>query len=209
LATFKENLEEFAKKHKKDINKNPHFRAQFQKMCAKVGVDPLASNKGFWAEILGVGDFYYELGVQIIDVCISTRKTNGGLITIEELLRRLKQIRSNAKGSQQEISFDDVRRAVSKIKCLGNGYEIVDAGNQPMIVSVPMELNKDHVTLINLAQDSCYVTMKGAAKELKWTEKRVQAILEMLLKEGMVWIDTQVSDKEVQFWFPSLFSVNE
>ncbi|KAI3672596.1 hypothetical protein L6452_38691 [Arctium lappa] len=31
-------------------------------MCAKVGVDPLASNKGFWAELLGIGDFYYELG---------------------------------------------------------------------------------------------------------------------------------------------------
>ena len=37
-------------------------------MCSKIGVDPLASNKGFWAEMLGVGDFYYELGVQIIEV---------------------------------------------------------------------------------------------------------------------------------------------
>jgi len=24
-------------------------------------VDPLASNKGFWAEVLGIGDFYYEV----------------------------------------------------------------------------------------------------------------------------------------------------
>jgi hypothetical protein len=31
-------------------------------MCSNCGVDPLASNKGFWAEILGFGDFYYELG---------------------------------------------------------------------------------------------------------------------------------------------------
>jgi hypothetical protein len=29
------------------------------------GVDPLASNKGFWAQLLGVGDFYYELAVQV------------------------------------------------------------------------------------------------------------------------------------------------
>jgi ESCRT-II complex subunit VPS22 len=34
-------------------------------MCSAVGVDPLASQKGFWAELLGFGDFYYELGVQI------------------------------------------------------------------------------------------------------------------------------------------------
>lgn len=46
-----------------DIRKNPTFRSQFHEMCAKVGVDPLASNKGFWAELLGIGDFYYELGL--------------------------------------------------------------------------------------------------------------------------------------------------
>lgn len=34
-------------------------------MCANVGVDPLASNKGAWAQLLGFGDFYYELGVQV------------------------------------------------------------------------------------------------------------------------------------------------
>ena len=43
-----------------DICKNPAFRAQFHEMCANIGVDPLASNKGFWAELLGIGDFYYE-----------------------------------------------------------------------------------------------------------------------------------------------------
>ena len=42
LAFFKQNLEEFASKHKKDINKDPEFRHQFQQMCAKIGVDPLA-----------------------------------------------------------------------------------------------------------------------------------------------------------------------
>lgn len=46
------------------------------------GVDPLASNKGFWAEVLGVGDFYYELGVKIVDICMATRPVNGGLIDV-------------------------------------------------------------------------------------------------------------------------------
>ena len=39
-------------------------------MCSKIGVDPLASSKGFWAQLLGVGDFYYELGVQIVEVTL-------------------------------------------------------------------------------------------------------------------------------------------
>jgi len=33
------------------------------KMCKQIGVDPLSSNKGFWVDVLGVGDFYYELAV--------------------------------------------------------------------------------------------------------------------------------------------------
>ena len=41
-------------------------------MCASIGVDPLASSKGFWSEMLGVGDFYYELGVQIVEVCMAS-----------------------------------------------------------------------------------------------------------------------------------------
>lgn len=58
-----------------DIRKNPAFRSQFHEMCAKVGVDPLASNKGFWAELLGIGDFYYELGwFRLLDLMIKVFK---------------------------------------------------------------------------------------------------------------------------------------
>ena len=42
METFKTYLEDFTTKHKDDIRKDPEFRAQFQEMCASVGVDPLA-----------------------------------------------------------------------------------------------------------------------------------------------------------------------
>ena len=38
----------------------------------------IVAGKGFWSELLGVGDFYYELGVQIIEVCMATSHRNGG-----------------------------------------------------------------------------------------------------------------------------------
>ena len=38
----------------------------------------ISASKGFWAEMLGVGDFYYELGIQIVEVCMATSKRNGG-----------------------------------------------------------------------------------------------------------------------------------
>ena len=53
MELFKASLEDFAKKHSHEIKKNPQFRRQFQIMCSKIGVDPLASSKGFWAELLG------------------------------------------------------------------------------------------------------------------------------------------------------------
>lgn len=67
LEVFRTNLEEFAANHKDEIRKNAQFRRQFQEMCTAIGVDPLASGKGFWS-VLGIGDFYYELAVQIVEV---------------------------------------------------------------------------------------------------------------------------------------------
>ena len=65
----------------------------------------LLANKGFWADLLGVGDFYYELGIQIIETCIETRARDGGLTEITELQRRLEVMRRNGQGGkQQEIT---------------------------------------------------------------------------------------------------------
>lgn len=101
MEKFRANLETFASKHRNEIKKNPTFRRQFQEMCAAIGVDPLASSKGFWSEMLGVGDFYYEIGVQVIEVCLATSPKNGGLITLGELRQRLIKARGSAKHHQE------------------------------------------------------------------------------------------------------------
>ena len=103
MENFRTNLETFAAKHKNEIKKNPAFRKQFQEMCASIGVDPLVSSKGIWAEMLGVGDFYYEIAVQVIEVCMATAPRNGGIITLGELRQRLIKARGKAQ-HHQEIS---------------------------------------------------------------------------------------------------------
>ena len=47
-----------------------------------------------------MGDFYYELGVQIIEVCMATRSQNGGLMDLLELKRRLERLRQTQKNTQ-------------------------------------------------------------------------------------------------------------
>ncbi|KAG9290785.1 hypothetical protein G9A89_011748 [Geosiphon pyriformis] len=203
---FKTNLQEFARKYRKDIRKDPQFRMHFQKMCSNINVDPLASNKGFWAELLGVGDFYYELGVQIIDVCLSTRVGNGGLLELDELKRRLEKMR-NAGGTSvtvQEISKDDIIRSIKTLKPLGNGFEILQIGERKMVRSVPRELNKDQSTLLTLAQEKGYITKDFVEESLNgWSTERINDAVDNLLADGLCWIDTQSNPHE--YWIYCFF----
>lgn len=204
MSTFQSTLAEFAAKHKDRINSDPEFRQQFQKMCISVGVDPLASSKGFWADILGVGDFYFELGVKVIELTVQTRAINGGVMTVMEVVRLLnanriskaytnsgKSIHLSGSSSSisQELVEDDVLRAIDKIKVLGNGFRLVKVGKQNIVISVPLEVNVDHEIIMNIAQLEGYVTKQAMLNMNGWTEERFNYVMNPLLQEGMVWID--------------------
>ncbi|MCO5567053.1 hypothetical protein L7F22_020738 [Adiantum nelumboides] len=203
LSTFKSQLEDFARKHKNDIKKNPVFRAQFHSMCATCGVDPLASNKGFWAELLGIGDFYYELGVQIVDICLATRPYNGGLIDLEKLCSLLSKKR---RASREPISEDDSLRAICKLEVLGSGFELFTVGKRKMVRSVPTELNKDHNQILELAQVRGFVTVEEVERTLSWPYGRASDSLEVLLKEGLAMVDDGHADGKRRYWFPCIGS---
>jgi len=108
LAVFRSLLQQFAQTHAKDIRSNPTFRAQFARMCAAIGVDPLASSSGsgnssgsgsIWAQLLGrsVNDFYFELAVRVVEVCGETRGENGGLIEVRKVRERI--VKSRVEGA--------------------------------------------------------------------------------------------------------------
>ncbi|CAH0397177.1 unnamed protein product [Chilo suppressalis] len=206
LEVFRENLEEFATKHKNEIKKNAQFRRQFQEMCAAIGVDPLASGKGFWS-VLGIGDFYYELGVQIVEVCLATNYKNGGLITLEELRTRLVAARGKAK-KHQEITNEDLLAAVKKLRIFGNGFTVVPMGKGKWLVqSVPGELNLDHTLVLQKVSSlgTAWVSNSILMDDLGWTQTRAQSALSYMIREGLVWVDTQ-DPNETLLWFPSMFA---
>lgn len=206
MEVFRTNLEEFATNHKSEIKKNAQFRKQFQEMCASIGVDPLASGKGFWS-VLGIGDFYYELAVQIVEVCLATSDKNGGLIGLGELRTRLIKARGQGK-HHQEISQDDLLRAAQKLKILGSGFSVVPIGkSQYMVQSVPGELNMDHMAVIQQTANSsqAYTSVSVLKSNLSWEEGRAMKALDHLVLEGLVWVDLQ-NPVEKLYYFPSLFS---
>ena len=196
-------------------------------MCANCGVDPLASNKGFWAELLGFGDFYYELGVQIVEACLSTRGENGGLCEIDHLMEAVTRRRGSAAAP---VSEDDILRAIDRLKVLGGGWTVHQIAGRKIVRSVPVELNSDQSEVIRLAAAAAaatgggssaergaaaaasggsggggvgYVTVSGVERASGWRKERVIGALQELLKCGMAMIDDgDPTGGERLYWLP-------
>lgn len=196
LAVFRRELEKFAVQHKDDIQHDPVFRAKFHDMCNKLNVDPLTSRKGAWANLLGLGDFYYELGVQIIEVCLATRNINGGILALKELLSTLRARRS---ATREDITESDIERAVKKLEILGSGFRILDIGSERIVRSVPLELSMDHTAVLNLCREKGCITHAEAKCSLGWIDSRIQASLDFLLQKELAWLDTQ-SPNGTAYW---------
>ncbi|ETS83443.1 hypothetical protein PFICI_05319 [Pestalotiopsis fici W106-1] len=213
MTKFRSLVQQFAQTHAKDIQSNPSLRAQFARMCAAIGIDPLASSNSssssggggsggvgsIWAQMLGrtVNDFYFELAVRVVETCGATRSENGGLIGVKELRERLMRGRMNGA---PEITEDDVLRAVGTLKPLGSSYAVIKVGNRSYVRSVPKELSTDQSAVLEAVQVLGYVSVSMLMVNLSWTRARSQTVIEDLLGEGMLWVDKQ-SD-EWEYWSP-------
>lgn len=211
LAVFRSLLQQFATTHARDIRSNPSFRAQFARMCAAIGVDPLSASASpapggsMWAQLLGrsVNDFYFELAVRVVEVCGDTRGENGGLIGLREVCERIGRGRVEGAG---EITEDDVLRAVGTLGPLGSSYSVVHVGRKAYIRSVPRELNTDQSAVLEAAQVVGHVSVDMLVANLAWPRARAQTAVEDLMGEGMLWVDKQVRPWE--YWSPG-FMVQE
>jgi len=219
LAQFRTALQTFASEHRDDIRKDPVFRNAFQQMCKAIGVDPLAGpgprRGGWWTEILGgwLGEWTFELGVQVVDVCVSTRDRNGGMIEMEEMLRLVRKLR----GVREEVTEEDIVRAIKTLEPLGAGYEVIEIGGsngrggggppRRMIRSVPRALDSDQTDLLALAYDlGGRLDEAQVVERLGWTHERARGALEnMLLRDGLCWVD----DVDDSFWVPSVLGEEE
>lgn len=187
-------------------------------MCNAIGVDPLlASNntkgKGgggkdgagsVWAQMLGgsVNDWYFELAVRVVEVCRATRAEDGGMVGVAEVARRVQRARSGTVvgGTLEEVSEDDVVRAVKSLEPLGGGFALVKLGSKTMIRSVPRELNIDQATVLEAVQVLGYVTVEMLQVNLRWKRQRAITVIDDLVAESLVWVDEQA--EQTEYWTP-------
>lgn len=160
-----------------------------------------AEGESIWAALLGssVNDFYFNLGVQIVEHCRATRAENGGLLSLSDLKLRIAQ--SQRIGGSMSISDDDVTRAVASLAPLGSGFSIMKIGHRSLIRSVPKELNTDQSTVLEVAGVLGYVTVSMLQVNLGWGRPRACAVVEDLMADSLVWVDTQAGENE--YWSPA------
>ncbi|KAK0450622.1 EAP30/Vps36 family-domain-containing protein [Armillaria borealis] len=210
LTHFRTALARFAATHRHNIRRDPAFRHAFQQMCSSIGVDPLAGPRkgGWWAEMLGMADWQHELGVQIVDVCVTTRDRNGGLIDIAELIRLVTKLRGLAGGA---IDEDDVVRSIKSLQPLGAGYHVVDIAGRKMVRSVVNELDDDQTVILAIATELGGRIVPDVLVERKsWSRERTAAALEnMLTRDGLCWIDEQDEQCGRAYWVPSAIKWDE
>lgn len=226
LQVFSSSLRQFAQSHRKDIVKDAQFRHAFQQMCARIGVDPLGSSSkglavsrsgklaGLWNDLLGLGDFQYELCIQIIDVCVSTRAVNGGLIEMSELVKTVNILRMgntyqlSKEEAPGQITDNDILESIKLLKPLGSGYEAFKLNDDIiMIRSIPKELDVDSTYVIaafssatqELGKDAMgytYLTedhlLPESGNKGRWSRERARAVLQdMTLRDGLLWVDEE------------------
>ncbi|GAA5976918.1 hypothetical protein JCM10908_005677 [Rhodotorula pacifica] len=209
LATFQQALSRFSSQHRQQILSSPSFRTHFSQLCNELGVDPLGGGaKGLWDK-MGVGDWYYALGVQVVDVCLAKRERGGGLVAMDEVLQGVQRLRNAggkaAAGSTSEITEQDIQRAIDALEPLGCGYTILTIGggvsqntNTPgakkVVRCAPGGLDRDSLVVVEAAS----ATGRGAvtrddlydAQGGQWGMDRVDRALEKaLMDDGTVWLD--------------------
>jgi ESCRT-II complex subunit VPS22 len=214
LSVFQAALHNFSLTHAKDIRSNPTFRAEFARMCHAIGVDPLAGSnakgntstdgKGgsVWAKMLGtsVNDFYFELGVRLVEVCRDSRAENGGMIALSEARKRIAKGRGLVGGGM-EVTDDDVERALESLEPLGGMFKINKLGSTKFIRSVPKELNQDQSRVLEVIDIMGFVTVSMLRANLDWEKARAVAVIDDMVADSLVWVDEQ--GEEVEYWSPT------
>ncbi len=208
-SSLRESLSKFAAKYRKQINADPEFRRYFTVACQAAGVDPLASNKAALGKLLGMGDFYFALGVQVVDVAMAARATQGVLLPMQLCLKRLATLRGS---HASEISAHDVRAALKALEPLGQGVSLAVVSGQEYIVTLPQELSSDTTAALDAAartllpassaqpapsqqqglsplSSTAHLSPAQLAASLQWALPRASDALNSLLKDGAAWLD--------------------
>ena len=118
------------------------------------------------------------------------------------LAHRGTKFQFNDSKNKTTYTEKDIITSVKKLSKLGSGFSTIKVGRVVLIVSIPEELDKDHMEVLKLAEKEPdgMVRTEVVSKELEWDIERSNRALELLLSKGMVWLDVHCGGNK--YWFP-------
>ncbi len=118
------------------------------------------------------------------------------------LAHRGTKFQFNDSKNKTTYTEKDIITSVKKLSKLGSGFSTIKVGRIDLIVSVPEELDEDHMKVLELAENEPdgMVRTEVMSKALGWDIERSNRALELLLSKGMVWLDVHCGGKS--YWFP-------
>lgn len=203
LSVFQSVLINFANKYEEEIKLNPDFRGKFTKMCQLIGIDSL--------ELLLLNsrtneNFYIGLSVRIVEICQETRDLNGGFISYKELISILK---SNTN-IELDVSVNDIDSALKVLDTLGkNGYTSLLINKKKWLkFSLPVNtISNDQKKVYDLCEFmGGYITYKLLVDNFDWDKVRCKSVIDDMIMNGLLWVDSQGNKGEWLYWEPSWIS---
>ena len=122
------------------------------------------------------------------------------MIAVSEVRKRIEKGRGIIGGGI-DVTDDDIERALESLVPLGGGFKVISLGSQKFIRSVPKELNLDQSTVLEVIQIMGFVTVSMLQDNLGWERARALAVVEDLLSDSLVWVDSQAG--ETEYWSPA------
>ena len=118
---------------------------------------------------MGGVNFYYELGVQLFNVCLGLRSRTGGVLELSVALNWVNRLRGDRVGA---VTEEDLRKSIDTMSVLGKGLTVMRTPDgSEFIISVPIELDMDPQVLISRGKERGMVekSMMG-----DWSVQRFQ-----------------------------------
>lgn len=217
LAVLKSALANFAADHGREIEHNQEFRTKFTQLCQLVGVDPLElqmlaaqalAQAGGAAAAAAAAAIDTAVAVRVVEECHRTRDVNGGLITVRELVSRLKhEDELSALSNNLHLTEDNVLRALKVLAALGGGYELLTINGKQWL-KFTNNVSSDHKRVYELCEfTGGFVTMRLLRDNYQWSAVRCQAVVDEMIMNGFLWVDMgapgEGSEPEPHYWEPS------
>lgn len=200
LESFQSALITFKQQYDKELSSNPQIRTQFNQICRSFGVDPLVASSSIHGSKMEEEEKYNQLALKIIEICKITKKLNGGIILVHDVMTLINTDTSFMNDLKVTITEKDVMKTLDRLQSLGNELQLLVIGNKNYVKSIAEDLNPDQNVILSTTDVIGYVTVKILRDNFQWTVIRCRSNLDDLVSNGMLWLDTQAEDGEKKYW---------